>query len=160
MRRSSATALAWLFFANALAAQQRDSATNPVPNQTVYVEIGGNAGLLSMNYDRKLNERFTARIGYGKWATFRSFPAGDQENDYGRFVPVMINFLSRSAPGSRNWIEVGAGMVFGEWWSEVEQNPHHRVRAALSPLATGGWGDTASYVWEAQSCCHSFLIFL
>lgn len=106
-----------------------------MPNQSVYLEIAGSAGSASMNYDRKLNNAFTARAGYGRWVLLRSVPVGDQDNDYARVVPLTLNFMKRLPSQDAEWLELGVGMVGGVRWSGVEQNPKKRFSAATAHLA-------------------------
>jgi hypothetical protein len=123
-----------------LYAQHTDGAAKDLrmPNQTAYVEILGPGGFASINYDRKLNRHITARVGYGRWWTFRSIPAGDQDNDNVRLVPVSLNYLLQLRPGSAHWLEVGGGAVMGDRWSGGDYEPHHDLRAALATVAYRG----------------------
>ena len=118
-----------------LLAQPSDtSRKSRAPNQAVYVEILGNAGLASVNLERKLNSSFTVRIGYGVWQTFRSIPVGDQSNDYAVLRPVMLTFV-RPFPTAAYYhaLEAGVGSIFGERWTE--SGPHEPFRSVTASVA-------------------------
>lgn len=96
------------------------------------MELGGNAGYVSGNYDRKLNEHFTARIGYGRWGLPQI--AGDQPSEQARLVPLMVNYLPRPAIITPHWFEIGVGLVFGNRWTSDSQHRREPVRAATAVL--------------------------
>src|SRR5688572_12668950 len=85
-------------------AQPGSSRAQQMPNQTTYLEFGGNGGWLSANFDRKLNDRFTIRVGTGWWFRPGTYSLGDQppSRSEQRAVlwPVTVNFVPRLASGS------------------------------------------------------------
>lgn len=110
-RLSAALLLLWL--SSSVVAQSLENAPN-----SVYFELGGNAVVYSMNYDRLLSESFSARIG------FMYFP--QQTNSSVTVIPIMANYLIGTGNSK---IEVGAGLcilsestptdgidIFGKSW--------------------------------------------
>ena len=95
-----------------------------MPNQTVYLESGGAVGHLALNYDRKLNDWATLRIGYGRWfvpGRIGSIQLGDGESGstphkHARLAPMTVNIVPRIRPGSAHRVELGAGIVTGKRW--------------------------------------------
>jgi hypothetical protein len=78
------------------------------PN-AVFLELFGNGGLWSVNYDRKLNETFSVRGGYTNWS---SIELGDQPTKNYRFYLAMLNALFRNAP---HRLELGVGVRVGSY---------------------------------------------
>jgi hypothetical protein len=87
-----------------------------MPNQTVYIEVGGNAGYISLNNDRKLNESFTLRAATGK---SYGYNFGDQPSRLARLHALTVNFLLHDSPSTPHWFELGLGVVAGEQWRDV-----------------------------------------
>ncbi len=131
---SRAAALASLFLPSVARAQAPDSGGATMPNQTVYVEIGGNAGIVSFNYDRKLNDSFTVRVGAGRSTSLTAF-AGDQLPQYARLYPLMLNYLLHDR-GSPDWFELGLGAVVGYNWQDGNASTRSEV---LSATGTFGY---------------------
>jgi hypothetical protein len=123
--------------ANQSPAQDRDTSAVRMPNQTIYLETGGAGGQVSLNFDRKLNDWATIRIGYGRWfvvGKVRSSPAGDQPSDpnkHASFVPLTINIVPPIRSGSMHRVELAAGIVSGHRW---ESGGSHRQFRALTAM--------------------------
>ncbi|CAN5598023.1 hypothetical protein BH23BAC1_BH23BAC1_19560 [soil metagenome] len=72
-----------------------------------YLELLGNGGLYSINYERIVVQNFALRLGFGAWKSIGLFGAGDKSFVT---VPILGNFLF----GKKNSkFEVGAGFLFG-----------------------------------------------
>lgn len=74
----------------------------------LYWELLGNGFGMSLNYDRKLNQNFTARLGYGAFDDL-AFAYVDSPRNYRTYVG-MINAL---AGGPLWWFETGLGGMAG-----------------------------------------------
>lgn len=70
----------------------------------VYVEIGGNAIIPSVNYERQLTERLFGRVGLG----VVTGEENDGDDDITFVVPVMVNYLTH--PAGNHHFEAGAGL--------------------------------------------------
>lgn len=120
-------------------AQVKDTSRLRAPNHMTYLEFGGSAGYASANYERKLNDSFTARVGLGWWGVFRVFESTPPfRSEQARFIPLTLNFIPRLQRGSAHRLELGAGMVFGERWAHRSAAPTGGFRAATA---------TAGYRW-------------
>jgi hypothetical protein len=72
---------------------------------SVYLELLGNGGPYSVNFERRVSERIALRAGFASWSGISIFP----ERSLTAF-PVLASFL----PGSRDHrAEVGAGVLVG-----------------------------------------------
>ncbi len=74
----------------------------------VYFELGGNAIIYSINYERFLTQDISARIGVGYLSLGESLP-DDGATAALTSVPVMINYLGVGQFNHR--LELGAGFV-------------------------------------------------
>ncbi len=72
----------------------------------VYLELLGNGGLYSVNYDRKLTDRVSIRLGVGAW-TSESFFGGKTTL---RTVPLTVNVLGGRG---NHRLEAAAGVLVG-----------------------------------------------
>jgi len=74
----------------------------------LFGELGGNGGIISVNYERYLSERLSIRIGLGTGVII-----------VGTAIPIMVNY------SYKNVLEIGAGIVpfldaaTGEWRSKI-----------------------------------------
>lgn len=93
-----------------------------------YVELLGNGGLYSINYERIVVENFALRIGF---SAFKSTPLfGEGENAFVT-VPIMGNFLF----GKRqNKFELGAGFMVGRKKYTSSLNPIDNRDSPISNL--------------------------
>lgn len=75
----------------------------------VFLELGGNAGIISLNYDRRFgagDNGFGGRIGIGCGVV-----PNHMFGDAVLTVPVAVNYLAGEGP---HYLEAGAGFTFGE----------------------------------------------
>jgi hypothetical protein len=102
-----------LFLSHQDAAGQEQSVPwRSTAKTAVFIELFGNGGLLTYNLDRKLNQRVTARFGYGH---FNSIELGDGETKQYQTFTGMVNALG-DAPG---WsTEMGVGLMMGTYRGE------------------------------------------
>jgi len=156
-----------LFFAAILfpAAAQAQAARN-----AAYVELGGSAVVPSINYERRLNERWAGRIGVS-WVIGES----GGHTDRTLIVPLTVSWISH--PASNHHLELGGGITIAagdrqdlydlggndNQFSTVlatgivgyrYQKPGRgfQFRAALTPVVTSGeilpWaGVSFGYAW-------------
>ncbi len=73
---------------------------------SVYLELLGNAGIYSVNYDRLLSPTASGRIGVMLFSVNGRSPNGG--NVTVTLVPVMVNYLK----GNNHKFEVGVGPLF------------------------------------------------
>jgi hypothetical protein len=132
-------------FAGTAAAQGYDPAAARMPNQTVYFETGGGVGQLALNFDRKLNDWATLRIGYGQWLVlgrlgtleFGDQPSRRRSIKHASLVPMTINLVPRIRPGSMHRVELSAGIVSGhrseraDEWGNPGSNGEFRALTAM-----------------------------
>jgi hypothetical protein len=96
------------------------AAQNPVPTapNAVYFELGGNALLYSVNYDRRLNNTWTGRAGFMIVSAEGTDPdTGERAEVSIAIIPVMINALL--GRGTHR-LELGAGPLFGIGGGRIE----------------------------------------
>jgi len=94
------------------------------PEQSIYIEGGGNAILLSLNYDILFENNFGIRMGISGQPTRRDRYTGNRRSSYDSlrdtpflFVVVMANYFV--GEGS-NKLEVGGGFLLGEIEEDFE----------------------------------------
>lgn len=136
-----------------------------------YFELGGSAVVPSINYERRLTDRWFGRIG-------ASVVTGESENDTDTTFVFPITASSVSRPASNHHLELGGGVtistgdtqdIFDDFEEEDEeftrvfasgilgyryQRPDggFQFRAAFTPIIGGGdflpWvGVSAGYAW-------------
>jgi hypothetical protein len=89
--------LAPLLFSSDLHAQTARNAA--------YFELGGSAIVPSINYERRLNERWFGRAGL-------SYVSGQSSNHFDRTFIVPLTLSSVSRPGGNHHLELGGGVTF------------------------------------------------
>lgn len=69
-----------------------------------YVELGGNAILPSINYERRINERWSGRAGL-------SYVVGEttEDTEHTLIIPLTLSWISH--PSSKHHFEVGGGLT-------------------------------------------------
>lgn len=72
----------------------------------IFLELGGNGGLFSINYERALNTNLNGRVGFGNWTS--SFLGGKETKI--TTIPVMLNHLVGKR---KSFFEIGGGFLFG-----------------------------------------------
>jgi len=97
-----------------LAAQTPELARN-----AVYFELAGNGLLYSVNYDRRLKDDFTARIGVMYiGVSGESAETGEKADVNFAVIPIMANWLLGEGAGR---FELGIGPIFAIGSAEVEE---------------------------------------
>jgi len=83
-------------------------ADSPHASNAVFLELLGNGGVYSLNYERLVNDHLALRVGYGTWTDSTIFgPSYERE---ARSMPVSASYLF--GPGKRK-LEIGGGITFG-----------------------------------------------
>ena len=92
-----------------------DTAVDPEPDRPrrnlIFVELGGNGLLCTINYDRALTESFTLRLGIGHLTEGAIPVSADQTSAVSRAsfgVPLLVNYVRGNA---RHRLELGAGIT-------------------------------------------------
>lgn len=80
----------------------------PASRNAVFVELLGNGGLYSLNYERMLTDHLGLRVGYAAWDSPLLFE-GSPPDRY-RTLPVSVSYLLGA--GERK-LELGGGITFG-----------------------------------------------
>ncbi len=83
---------------------------------SVYLELGGNAGIYTVNYDRKFADHFSGRVGFMVFGGQSDQPTDDQIGV--AIFPITANYLASS--GSHR-LELGAGPLFMAAGGELER---------------------------------------
>jgi hypothetical protein len=73
-----------------------------------FVELLGNGGLYSLNYDRLLTDNVSLRAGFARWTADDLF--GSEAQKHFTTVPLLANYLVGSGTGR---LELGAGVLLG-----------------------------------------------
>jgi len=84
------------------------SAAAPAARNAVFVELLGNGGVYSVNYERLLTKKLGLRVGYARWNGPLFFD-GSPPDRY-TTVPVTMSYLL--GPEERK-LELGGGVTFG-----------------------------------------------
>ena len=104
-------------------------------NNLVFLELGGNGILYTMNYDRAIAGGFTVRVGVGHLAEGANPIAGDVQTASLPAVgaPFLINYVRGRG---RHRLEVGAGVTL--LYASARASTRYRAATAadLTPLAT------------------------
>jgi hypothetical protein len=139
-------------------------------NQAVYLEIGGNGGLYSLNYERYLNEDVTFRVGamflwlpqgadvpHGPWAgvpmtlSFVGKRLGDHALELGGGVLPMYDRLDGRGRGS---LSLSATAVAGYRYAPADGG--YLFRAGLTPHVLVGRGESLFVPWAGVSFGYRF----
>lgn len=106
MKRSALTVVALLCACTPLHAQSpaEGSAAN-----AVYVELLGNGGLYSLNYDRRFADAVALRVGFATWTADDLFLGEEAQTD---FITVPVTAAWLMGTGKRR-IELGGGVLLG-----------------------------------------------
>ena len=111
MRRITLSFLTCLLLAAPAAAQDGAPASEPEARNALYFELGGNALLYSLNYERRVRDALSARAGL----MFLSLEGTDSDSGESAdvnvaLIPLMINGLLGDGAGR---LELGIGPIFG-----------------------------------------------
>jgi len=105
---------------------QRDSSKTSRNN--AYLELLGNGGIYSINYERIVVENFALRIGF---AIFKSRTLFGEGNNSILTVPVLGNFLFGK---KKSKFEVGAGFLFGRKKFTSSSSPNDNTTSSIIDL--------------------------
>ncbi len=108
MRRQLSTLLAIAFLAVGCPCFAQAPAAPEPRRNAVFVELLGNGGLYSLNFERLLTDHLGLRVGFATW-TSPLFFQGSPPDRY-QTVPVTLSYLLGS--GDRK-LELGGGVTFG-----------------------------------------------
>jgi hypothetical protein len=102
------------------------------PQNSVYLELLGNGGLYSFNYERHLTERTNVRVGYGHWTIEGLWI---DEKTTVTTVPVGASWLL----GSARRLELGVGVVAGRRSEAVFLSEDSRTNSFASITGVVGY---------------------
>jgi hypothetical protein len=145
MLHQHAKAVAAVVFAASLSSTAAADAQQPraPARNAVYFEFGGNALYYSLNYDRRLQDNLTARIGV-MYASAEGQDISGNRVDVGvALIPLMMNLL---VGGGSSRLELGAGPVFGLASGEAETLDEGNV--SLSAFGLGAFTATVGYRYQ------------
>jgi hypothetical protein len=123
MRATWLVAATQLVFVSNVGAQQLPQSWQGTARNATFVEIGGSAGLYSLNLDRRLGSRWTFR---GALAQYTS-PSEQPQKDYMRLA-LLMNVL---VGGPSDWLEVGVGPMGGRWSQTIVDNWFWSITSAI-----------------------------
>lgn len=81
----------------------------PIARNAVYLELLGNGGLYSVNFERILHDTLALRVGFATWNSPALFYDGTPPNRL-TTVPVTMSYL---LGGGERKLEFGGGVTFG-----------------------------------------------
>lgn len=110
---------------------------------SIYAEIGGNALLYSLNYDRRLQDNVTARGGFMYVSAEGQDENGNQVDVSVAFFPLMMNLLVGTGSGR---LELGAGPVLAMASGEAETLEEGEIE--LSAFGLGAFATTVGYRYQ------------
>jgi hypothetical protein len=98
----------------------------PLTKNAFYLELFGNGGFYSINYERNIHHNIYSRIGF---ATFQTFDIFDRSY-HGKIttVPLIVSYLSGF---KKHHFEIGGGLLFGKIKEGSESNPIFDVTGFL-----------------------------
>ena len=91
----------------------RAQSAAPVPapaRNAAYLEILGNGGTASLNYERRLGDVVRLRVGWGNWADEYSPDADETSRSY-NVVPIILQGVLYSGA---HHLEIGGGALLGQ----------------------------------------------
>ena len=148
VRRTALVALVALV--SAPLAAQSETKEPLIRRNSLYVEVGGNAGDASLNYERLLGSRTLARIGVGTGNAsygdcfgigFISACEGVAEVT---LVPMMVSTLI----GKKHMAEIGAGVAIG--WITDDYTPAFGTGTVSSEESVTMVTATIGYRWQGS----------
>ena len=108
MRRPLAFLLCFCILCSLIALSQNGQGTSSVRAANVFLEVGGNGGIASVNYDWRFSNRnngLGARVGLGVVGVLGGFSGSPTLS-----IPVAVNCLAGPGP---HYLEIGAGITVG-----------------------------------------------
>ena len=100
----------------------------PIVRNAVYLELLGNGGLYSVNFERMLNDTLALRVGFATWNSPALFYDGTPPDRF-TTVPVTVSYLLGS--GERK-LELGGGVTFGR--ETRDRSSIHKTSSSFSNL--------------------------
>lgn len=100
-----------------------------VANNAIYLELGGNAGIYSINYERFFDNDWGLRLGIGGFAA---------DGDSAVIAPLMVEKLWGN-PDSPHKFETGLGIAFASTQHNNYYH-HHSYRNTSSVIGTATLG--------------------
>ena len=114
----------FLFVAGAapvLAQRMEAPSTAEIPQQSAYVEFGGNALAYSLNYDALFQSGWGIRLGGGYYPhDFLEDEFRDPADDSYAFLGLVMGFYAFGKSASK--LELGAGLLFGTIYDQDRWN--------------------------------------
>lgn len=92
----------------------------PKTKNAFYLELFGNGGLYSINYERNIYRNIYGRIGFGTWQMVDFLPPDPENTGRITTVPLMVSYLSGS---KMHHFEIGGGFLFGNEKDQMESSP-------------------------------------
>lgn len=117
------------------------NAQDKFAKNAVYLELAGNGGAYSVNYERAFSQKFMIRLGFASWSS--SEPFGGEESK--TTIPIMVNSLFGNG---NHKIEGGLGFMLGseKYTGDVSQTGRPESKENIFAL-TG----TAGYRYQKPS---------
>jgi hypothetical protein len=78
-------------------------------NNVLFVELAGNAGIYSLNYERFFTDDIAARIGFG-YISLTAYSGSESASASILFVPLMASYMGIGSADHK--LELGAGPLF------------------------------------------------
>jgi hypothetical protein len=100
----------------------------PIARNAVFLELLGNGGLYSVNFERILHDTLALRVGFATWNSPALFYEGTPP-DRLTTVPVTVSYLLGS--GERK-LELGGGVTFGR--ATRDRSSIHEKSSSFSNL--------------------------
>lgn len=103
--------LPWVAFAS-----QETTTVETTPDtlskNAAYIELGGNAGFFSVNYERALIPQLWLRIGYGWMTRYLEGPKYENYIEFQHESLLMLYYYVPFFPRSNGGIEAGGGILY------------------------------------------------
>ena len=88
----------------------------PPRNNALYIELLGNGGVYSINYERAVTPALRVRVGAGVWTAVSFWSSAETRI---RTVPLMVQFVPG---GGAHHLEAGAGVLVGHRHRDVGES--------------------------------------
>jgi hypothetical protein len=124
MRRKALLFMITLLAGGNLGLAQVDA---PHAANAVYLELFGNGGLYSLNYEHIVADHLALRVGYASWSGNMLFGPSAETRFEG--VPVSASYLFGS--NSERLLEIGGGVTFGHHENSGGDNSFRSLTAVV-----------------------------
>ncbi len=105
------------------------SVSNSADN-IIYIEMFGNSGVFSLNYERMILDNLSVRLGGGYDQYTHTSNSGSKDDYLSGDLLVIVNYLF--AINKNNYLEAGAGLFM-----DIENTPTFSVGYRYSPYSGG-----------------------